>query len=249
MACGEDKHPGQVKTPGASGFYEGRDYHYALKDFQEKGFANIILEPKEDLITGWITKEDECEKVYVGGDPTYSADQWVPAETEVKIVYHTFPSGTDDKTSEKENADEVEKEEPTTTPTEEVEVPESIDTDNEEEPSSKAEEITEEKEETEQETESVDNGDETVDSSVPSSFQINIDDASDYFDQCVRDSCPYGVKIHQLGRIESPINDTTLFIKKKVDVENAFGNKVEMYAYGSVELKNDSFSMNDLVFE
>lgn len=90
-------HPGEAKTPSGSSAMAGRDYQEVLSAFTDKGFTNVKLEPIEDLITGWLTEDGEVEKVTVGGDEDYSPDQWVPAETEVIIYYHTFPS--DDNTN------------------------------------------------------------------------------------------------------------------------------------------------------
>jgi hypothetical protein len=90
-------HPGEAKTPSGSSVMAGRDYLEVLSTFTDKGFTNVKLEPIEDLITGWLTKDGEVEKVTVGDNENYSPDQWVPADSEVIIYYHTFPS--DDNTN------------------------------------------------------------------------------------------------------------------------------------------------------
>ena len=90
VSCSGDKHDGQAKTPSGSSVLSGRDYEDVVKIFEDKGFTNIKTEPIDDLVLGWITKDGEVEEVLVGGDVDYSADEWVPAGTEVIIRYHTF---------------------------------------------------------------------------------------------------------------------------------------------------------------
>ena len=99
IGCEAD-HTGQAKTPSGSSIQKGRDYMAVESDFREKGFTNIKYELIEDLITGWLTKDGEVEKVTVGGDPEYAPDKWLPADTEVVIYYHTFPSKEDVATTE-----------------------------------------------------------------------------------------------------------------------------------------------------
>ena len=84
-------HEGEAKTPSGSTIQQGRNYEDVLEDFQEKGFTNITLEPLEDLITGWLTKDGEVESVSIDGDENYAADTWYPNDVAVIITYHTFP--------------------------------------------------------------------------------------------------------------------------------------------------------------
>lgn len=91
VSCGRSSdHEGEAKTPSGSSIMKGRDYESVVESFEENGFTNIKLEKIEDLITGWLTKENEVEEVSVGGDFDYSPDKWVNADTEVIIRYHTF---------------------------------------------------------------------------------------------------------------------------------------------------------------
>ncbi len=92
-ACGNpDDHQGKAKTPSGSSAMKGRDYLDVYKSFSDKGFTNIKYDVLEDLVTGWLTKDGEVEKVTVGGDVDYASDRWVAADTEVVISYHTFPT-------------------------------------------------------------------------------------------------------------------------------------------------------------
>ena len=90
-----DKHPGEARTPSGSSIQEGRDYQKVVQDFSDHGFTNIKTVAIEDLIVGWLTKEGEVEDVSVGGDVNYYPDKWVPADTEVIIRYHAYPSKKD----------------------------------------------------------------------------------------------------------------------------------------------------------
>ena len=108
-ACGSsDDHAKEAKTPSASSVMRGRNYQDVIDTFEEKGFTNIKTEEIDDLVTGWITEDGEVEKVSVGGDEDYSPDKWIPADTEVIIYYHTFPTNED--ATSNENAPHVEKE-------------------------------------------------------------------------------------------------------------------------------------------
>lgn len=96
--CDSKDHTGEAKTPSGSRIQHGRGYQEVVEDFTEHGFTNIKTEPIEDLILGLFTKDGEVEDVSVGGDTEYSPDKWVPADTEVIIRYHTFPSKETDST-------------------------------------------------------------------------------------------------------------------------------------------------------
>ena len=92
VACGSsDDHIGEAKTPSEASTMQGRKYQEVVEIFEEKGFTNIKTEKIEDLVFGLFTDDGEVEKVSVGGDEEYSPYQWVPADTEVMIYYHTFP--------------------------------------------------------------------------------------------------------------------------------------------------------------
>lgn len=110
VGCGgnSNKHEGEAKTPSGSSVQKGRDYHKVVDDFKSKGFKNIKTEKLEDLITGWMTKDGEVEEVSVGGDVDYSPDEWVPADTEVVIKYHTFKKEDTESSAKSEDVAESE---------------------------------------------------------------------------------------------------------------------------------------------
>jgi len=88
-------HIGEAKTPSGSSVQKGRMLEDVIKDFEDHGFKNIVLEKEEDLITGWLTKDGEVESVSVDADKDYLPDKWYPEQVEVIITYHTFPSDDD----------------------------------------------------------------------------------------------------------------------------------------------------------
>ena len=101
-SCGDsDNHIGEAKTPSGSSVMQGRNYEDVVQNFEKQGFTNIKLEVIQDLVTGWLTKSGEVEKVSVGGDENYASDQWVPADTEVIIYYHDFSEENSDSSTAK----------------------------------------------------------------------------------------------------------------------------------------------------
>ncbi len=57
---------------------------------KEKGFVDIKLQPQEDLITGWITKDGSVAAVSIGGDEKFIEGAEYRPDTEIIITYHTF---------------------------------------------------------------------------------------------------------------------------------------------------------------
>ena len=118
-AGGASGHKGEAKTPSGSSVQKGRDYQEVVSQFKDKGFKNIKTEKKEDLITGWLTKDGEVESFSFDGDQDYSSDVWYSNDVEIVITYHTFPeeevsdTGTPgEKNSEKEDQITEEKDKP-----------------------------------------------------------------------------------------------------------------------------------------
>lgn len=111
VGCGGN-HEGEAKTPSGSSVQKGRDYQEVVDDFKSSGFKNIKTEKVEDLITGWITKDGEVEEVSVGGDVDYSADEWISADAEVIIKYHTFKKRDTESAEESKAKDNTNVEKP-----------------------------------------------------------------------------------------------------------------------------------------
>ena len=85
-------HEGEAKTPESAFHYVGMNYQEVQADFEESGFNNISTEKISDLVTGWLTSDGTVEAVSISGDSDFDSGKWYPANSEVVISYHTFPS-------------------------------------------------------------------------------------------------------------------------------------------------------------
>ncbi len=70
---------------------EDQLYQDVVVRFNSIGLENIELVPIEDLITGWLTKDGEIEKVTINGDDYFYKGQKVKKDALIRITYHTFP--------------------------------------------------------------------------------------------------------------------------------------------------------------
>lgn len=52
----------------------------------------ITTIPVDDLITGWVTKDGEVEKVEIDGYSTFSSSSRFLPDVEIVVTYHTFSS-------------------------------------------------------------------------------------------------------------------------------------------------------------
>jgi len=103
---------GKIHMPSSSDDYKGLNYKEVTSELQESGFTNIKTEVLDDLVTGWLTKDGEVEKVDVNGDTTFSTDSKYQKDIKIVVIYHTFPEETtatsvktdsSQKTSKKQN--------------------------------------------------------------------------------------------------------------------------------------------------
>jgi len=82
---------GFITMPSASSSFRGKDYHAVVEDLTDRGFTNVASRPLGDLVTGWIDKPDEVDKVTVAGNPDYSTSKRFPPNVEIVVYYHSFP--------------------------------------------------------------------------------------------------------------------------------------------------------------
>ena len=80
----------EVAIPMSSNEYEGDNYSQVLSELENAGFMNVQLVEKADLVTGWITKEGDVERVSINGDYDFDAGDVFPKDAKVIITYHTF---------------------------------------------------------------------------------------------------------------------------------------------------------------
>lgn len=80
---------GEVKVTIDPKSYIGVNYQEVEEKFEDMGFTNIKSVPKEDLITGWINKEGETDKITINND-SFKKDEIFSEDAEVVITYHSF---------------------------------------------------------------------------------------------------------------------------------------------------------------
>lgn len=85
-----EKIDGKIRVNYSSSDFKGENYEDVVGRLESEGFTNVRVEPIEDLITGWITKDGEVEEVRIGGSTVFSSGSRFVPDTEIIVVYHTF---------------------------------------------------------------------------------------------------------------------------------------------------------------
>ena len=91
-----------ICPPIAANDCEGMMYEEVAAAFESAGFTNIEYELIDDLITGWLTKDGEVEKVSLDGNDDFETDDFFDESASVIISYHTFPIKDETKPGETE---------------------------------------------------------------------------------------------------------------------------------------------------
>ncbi len=68
----------------------GENYETAYEILENDGFYNIELVEENDLVFGLISKENSIKSISINGDSDFEQDDWFPAESVIKITYHSF---------------------------------------------------------------------------------------------------------------------------------------------------------------
>jgi hypothetical protein len=97
--CTAEKDVNSLKVSSSSDKLVGKDNKTVISELEKIGFANIKTVALDDLVTGWLIKDGEVEKVEINGKTEFSANTSFPKDAEIIITYHTFP--------EKEKGDAV----------------------------------------------------------------------------------------------------------------------------------------------
>ena len=71
----------KCSVPMSSKEAKGANYQDVMEKFEEAGFENITLEVEYDIITGWITDDEE-----------FASGKEYRADAEVMITDHTYRS-------------------------------------------------------------------------------------------------------------------------------------------------------------
>lgn len=85
-----DDHTDEVKAPVSATSFEGRNYEDVVMQLQSSGFTNIKVSPDEDLITGWLTKENTVSSVSINGDDEFQKGAWYSPDATIVVRYHSF---------------------------------------------------------------------------------------------------------------------------------------------------------------
>ena len=95
-----------IAMPASSSNLKGENYKDVMTRLETAGFASIETTAIDDLVTGWLTKDGEVERVSVNGDTDFAADSRYPKGAKIVITYHTFPTKEPEKAAESSPAPE-----------------------------------------------------------------------------------------------------------------------------------------------
>ena len=79
-----------IAVPRSSEDYRGMNVKDAENELFAYCFTDIQLQPKKDLINGWLTKDGTIEYITIAGKPDFRKRAKFKAYERVVIVYHTF---------------------------------------------------------------------------------------------------------------------------------------------------------------
>ena len=102
----------------AEGFID-KDYNDVVTQLETAGFTNVQTEADEDLITGWLNKENSVERVSVNGDTDFYASDRFPPDAKIVVTYHAFPTespSTDEESDDSDASDGTQTPDTTDTP-------------------------------------------------------------------------------------------------------------------------------------
>lgn len=81
----------EISIPLSSYDASKLSYPQAVAAFRSAGFVNVSAQADDDLIFGWIHKEDQVKDILINGVGDFSGDESFRPDAEVIVVYHTFP--------------------------------------------------------------------------------------------------------------------------------------------------------------
>ncbi len=82
---------GEICLPSTSDGFKGQDYHDVVSILQKSGFTNIETSSLDDLINGWLTKENSVKTVTVDGSTEYNTNSRFKTDVKIVVSYHSFP--------------------------------------------------------------------------------------------------------------------------------------------------------------
>lgn len=111
VACGSKEDDSKIEIPFGSEGYKNSNYKQIVKELEKSGYENVKTKGIDDLITGWLTKDGEVEKVTVDGKESFEEKDRFDPDVKIVVSYHTFEKD-EEKSSESSQAetDEASKE-------------------------------------------------------------------------------------------------------------------------------------------
>jgi hypothetical protein len=85
---------GKIAVGISSDEVVGKNYEEVVLTLKQAGFTNVETMAINDLVTGWLTKNGEVEKVEIDRYTTFRADSKYDASTRIVVHYHTFKGQT-----------------------------------------------------------------------------------------------------------------------------------------------------------
>ena len=80
----------EVEMPCSAYYYQEENYEVVVQELEDLGFTQIETAQKNDLVTGWITKDGSVYKVSIGGDSNFEKGDIFSKDDKVVVTYHTF---------------------------------------------------------------------------------------------------------------------------------------------------------------
>lgn len=80
----------RVVIPMDAKKYKGENYKQVVQQLKDVGFEDVDAEPIYDLVTGWLTKDGEVEKVSIAGDTEFEEGDYFKEDDHVIVMYHTY---------------------------------------------------------------------------------------------------------------------------------------------------------------
>lgn len=80
----------KIKIPFSSKQIYKQNCEAIIAILKNAGFTKIKRVELDDLVTGWIHKEDSIQAIKINGNENFEANQLFNYDVEIKIIYHTF---------------------------------------------------------------------------------------------------------------------------------------------------------------
>ncbi len=105
-ACSSDKkeETTEIKVPASAKDLKKQHFEDVETRLRKAGFEKIEFKEEADLVTGWLTKEGEVEKVSIDGIADFKEADIFEKDAKVLITYHVFPEESSQSKNESEES-------------------------------------------------------------------------------------------------------------------------------------------------